>query len=335
VETHLRGDQVQFQVQDDGVGIPRKNVEKMFEPFWTTKNNRDGMGLAVSLGILRRHKGTISVTSQERRGSVIAVNFPLAKSASEADEQTARKMVDFNFRILLIDDDAAVKTLEAGMKAVGQITHIARSGHEGLKKFQEAEVDAVVCALSLPDMEGWQIGQSIREICMESGIPKPPIIALSEPGAQATADPITGNPDIERIVEKPVTATRLMQTVAEEVKAAVTDPDFSGKVHGIDILEYVQLTLFMGQRMVLEIQSRDGNRGFLFVDKGEIRHAVCGELEGEDALYRCLAFKGGHFASLPWREPQRTTIHRSGEYLLLEAARRRDEMGRGGHNDVS
>jgi hypothetical protein len=53
---------------------------------------------------------------------------------------------------------------------------------------------------------------------------------------------------------------------------------------------------------------------------------VCGDLEGEEALYRCLGFSGGSFSSLPWREPERVTINKPGELLLLEAARRRDEM---------
>jgi hypothetical protein len=80
------------------------------------------------------------------------------------------------------------------------------------------------------------------------------------------------------------------------------------------------------KQMVLEVIPRSGVRGLLFMDKGRICHAVCGDLEGEEAVYRCLSFRGGSFSNLPWREPERITIDSPTEFLLIQAARRRDEM---------
>ncbi|MBM3299791.1 MAG: DUF4388 domain-containing protein, partial [Deltaproteobacteria bacterium] len=54
-----------------------------------------------------------------------------------------------------------------------------------------------------------------------------------------------------------------------------------------------------------------------------------GELQGEEALYRCLTFKSGSFSSLPWIAPEKATIKKPGMLLLVEAARKRDELKKG------
>jgi len=101
---------------------------------------------------------------------------------------------------------------------------------------------------------------------------------------------------------------------------------YSGKVEGIDILDYIQFMLIEGMRAVLEVRPRDGMPCSLFIDEGKVLHAVSEEMEGEEALYRCIQSKGGKFAHLAWRAPEKTTIKKDGMQLLLEAARRRDEV---------
>jgi len=85
VKTHCDNDKVIFQVADNGAGIAAENLEKVFQPFWTTKGPRGvGMGLATSFGIVRKHHGTISVQSREGKGSVFTVVLPLAEQKVEA-----------------------------------------------------------------------------------------------------------------------------------------------------------------------------------------------------------------------------------------------------------
>ncbi len=100
---------------------------------------------------------------------------------------------------------------------------------------------------------------------------------------------------------------------------------FSGNVDGLDILEIFQLMILTGRQVTLEVSSRDGRQGLVFIDKGEVKHAVCDQLEGEEALFACLGFDGGKVVSRPWREPDAITINKPGEFILMEAARRRDE----------
>ncbi len=96
-------------------------------------------------------------------------------------------------------------------------------------------------------------------------------------------------------------------------------------IHNIDILEYLQFLIMIGARTVLELRLRRGPKSKLFIDHGRILHAICGDLDGEAAFYRCVQSDGGVFTHFPWAEPAMRTIEASGDFLLLEAARRRDK----------
>jgi PAS domain S-box-containing protein len=331
VKTYLKGDRAILVVQDTGVGIPSQNVGRVFEPFWTTKDTHVGMGLTSNFGIVRRHRGTITLTSTKGRGTAFTVQIPREKMPVRKQKTLEKRMAEHSFRILIIDDDEPiVRIFERGLKKLGQTPMPAFSGQEGLKLFEEVEVDAVVCDLAMPGMNGWEVARAVHQVCLERGTPKPPFILLTGWAGQLTEDEIMAHPDVNRIVEKPLKVTRLLEIVAQEVKGAVDEAAFAGRVDGIDLLEYIQVLLLTGKPAIVEVLHRNGVRGLVFIDKGRIRHAVCGSVEGEEALYRCLNMRVGSFSNLPWRQPERITIDQPTEYLLIEASRRRDEMKDGG-----
>jgi PAS domain S-box-containing protein len=329
VKTYLKKDQVILEVRDNGVGIPETNAVRVFEPFWTTKESHAGMGLTVNFAIIRRHRGTITVKSTKRRGTTFTVKLPGAKRPAKRVEALADHVRHQSYRILLIDDEEAiVRIFEKGLRKLGQTPITAFSGPQGLKMFEETEVDAVVCDLAMPGMNGWEVGRGIHELCVEKGIPKPPFIMLTGWAGQLADDEIHAHPDIDRIVEKPLKVPRLLEIVAKEIRRALTDAAFYGRVDGIDILEYMQLVMLSGKPLVVDVKPTKGIRGRIFLNKGQICHATCGELQGEEAVYHCLNFEGGSFSNLPWRDPDEITIDKPGEYVLIEAARRRDEIRR-------
>lgn len=74
-----KGEVVRVEVEDSGSGIPPDDVAKIFEPFFSTKNNGTGLGLAVSYGIVKKHRGNIQVSSRLGEGTLFTVEIPLSE----------------------------------------------------------------------------------------------------------------------------------------------------------------------------------------------------------------------------------------------------------------
>jgi signal transduction histidine kinase len=77
VSTQVDADYVVARVADTGVGISAENLQRLFQPFFTTKEKGIGLGLAVTHGLVQGHRGTIDVTSTLGKGTTFAVRLPL------------------------------------------------------------------------------------------------------------------------------------------------------------------------------------------------------------------------------------------------------------------
>jgi signal transduction histidine kinase len=91
LETHVSAEDAVLAVSDDGPGIPRENMDKVFAPFFTTKKGGQGtgLGLAVCHGIVSAHGGSIRIESEEGRGTRVVVTLP--RKRPRADEGGPRK----------------------------------------------------------------------------------------------------------------------------------------------------------------------------------------------------------------------------------------------------
>ncbi|MEW6137025.1 MAG: PAS domain S-box protein [Thermodesulfobacteriota bacterium] len=327
VKTYVKDGQAILKVRDNGVGIREEHLKWVAMAFWTSKKDHAGMGLTFNCEIIRKHGGAMGLKRMKPHGTTFTVRLPYVKDLSKERKNLARKALKKGLRILFIDDDEPiVRTFEKGMKLLGHKVYTAPSGELGLKLFDETTVDAVVCDLAMPGMNGWEVASAVAAACQARNSPKPPFIILTGWANPADEEEILAHAGVDRLVYKPIAVPKLVDIVKEELDKAGGESAFSGRVEGVDILEYMQLLMLSGRKVVLEIVSREGANGFIFIEDGEIRHAVCGEKEGEEALYRCLTFKGGSFSSLPWIPPERVTIDKPGMLLLVEAARKRDEM---------
>jgi hypothetical protein len=108
-------------------------------------------------------------------------------------------------------------------------------------------------------------------------------------------------------------------------QAVALRDSFYGYVAGIDIIEYLQFVLLTGKPVVVEVCSPCGAVGQIYARNGRVLHAHCGDVQGEQALYKCLGFRGGSFTNRPWREPARVSINQQGDLILMEAVHRKDE----------
>ena len=87
VRAYAEQESLKVIVRDSGVGIPKEHINSIFDPFFTTKEigKGTGLGLSVSYGIIRKHKGTISVESEVGRGTVFTIDLPCAGSTQISD----------------------------------------------------------------------------------------------------------------------------------------------------------------------------------------------------------------------------------------------------------
>ncbi|MBM3298748.1 MAG: response regulator, partial [Deltaproteobacteria bacterium] len=216
IRTGTEDGQVVMTVEDNGLGIPESEVRKVFEPFWTTKGLQGtGLGLSSCYGIVRRHKGEISVDSALGNGTRFTVKLPHEPAKirpTDASEQSP----ELHLKILLVDDMPDIlHMLENGLAEFGQTVYVASSGQEAVSIFQETPIDMVICDLGMEGMNGWQVSEKIREICRKRSVPKTPFLLLTGWGGQLADKEQLAAAGIDKVVSKPVTITRLLEAARD------------------------------------------------------------------------------------------------------------------------
>lgn len=162
VVTRVAGRDVVLDVCDTGPGIPENVRARIFEPFFTTKAEGEGtgLGLSVSYGIVGTHGGTIAVAGSSPAGTTFRVTIPALDDTSAADEpsmrdDTPRRATLVGRSVLFVDDESALRDGVEAFGAVRGFTVLtAKDGAQGLDVIRRANVDAVVCDLRMPGMDG-------------------------------------------------------------------------------------------------------------------------------------------------------------------------------------
>jgi two-component system, cell cycle sensor histidine kinase and response regulator CckA len=206
---------VALQVADTGCGICASDIDKVMDPFFSTKFTGRGMGLAMVLGIARAHNAAVSVQSTTGVGSLFQVLFPL----SDQKPVTGRKENDAEAasfegsgRILLVDDEEMVRKMAKTMlERIGFDVLTARDGVEAVKIFREnqADIELVLSDLTMPRMNGWETLSALREICPDI----PVILASGYDEAQIMADDHRIQP--QAFLHKPYQLDDLKKALAE------------------------------------------------------------------------------------------------------------------------
>lgn len=163
------GDYVRLTVRDTGEGISPDIMNRIFDPYFTTKDVDKGlgMGLAVVHGIVKEHNGAIAIKSEVGKGTTVEVLFPLIDALPESFAPKTDTLPTGTERILLIDDETSM------IKIIKQI--IERSGYEvvaiasslealALFKADPFQFDLVVTDMAMPDMPGDWLAQEIFRI---------------------------------------------------------------------------------------------------------------------------------------------------------------------------
>jgi PAS domain S-box-containing protein len=160
-----RGERVETEVADSGVGMSAAVRARVFEPFFSTKGERGtGLGLAVVYGIVERHHGEIDVESAPGRGTVFRLSFPAAGDAAAQEQPGAAAAPPGARRILAVDDDPALARMAAAMLASdGHTVVLAASGEEALERLAREPFDLVLSDLGMgAGMNGWDLAAAVR-----------------------------------------------------------------------------------------------------------------------------------------------------------------------------
>ena len=151
-----QGPYIKISVADQGHGIPKENLSKIFDPYFTTKPKGSGLGLATSYSIVSRHGGYISVESEPGRGAVFYVYLPASRQPLPLQEARGKARMNGAGRILVMDDEELVRTIAGEMlQALGYEPAFARDGEEALALYRDASAagapfDAVIMDLTVP-----------------------------------------------------------------------------------------------------------------------------------------------------------------------------------------
>lgn len=216
------GPYVCLSVTDTGHGIPAEYLERIFEPFFSTKpaTKGTGLGLSTALGIVRSHRGFITVYSQPNGGTAFSVYLPAAAAGSGAAAASVAPAMPPRSQgetILLVDDEESIRfAMEVLLRQHGYEVLVAGDGQEAVAAYDRAggQVKLVLTDVMMPVMGGVDLIRALRE-----RNPTVPIIATSGLADSATQVQLTAVGASE-VLSKPYSMETLLQTLHRRLNAA-------------------------------------------------------------------------------------------------------------------
>ena len=162
VRTRQAGTLIRTEIEDTGPGIPPNLLERIFNPFFTTKptGSGTGLGLSISLGIVREHEGRIWAENAPQGGARFVIELPVvaARATGEFPSTPVVQAVTDRLHVLVVDDEASVRVaLQRYLSGRGHEVETTASGREALARMREDAFDAVIIDMRMPDLSGEQL----------------------------------------------------------------------------------------------------------------------------------------------------------------------------------
>lgn len=209
------GPYLRLEVSDTGHGMDSFTLNKIFDPYFTTKEKGEGTGLGLSVvhGIVKNYGGAIKVYSELGLGTSVHVYFPVVDEADEKiTQQTGNLIPTGNEHLLLVDDDQMiVDMMKQSLNPLGYQTTTYSSGLEALEAFRgnPYKFDLVITDMTMPQMTGMELSKRILKLR-----PQTPIIlctGYSELITRERAKDI----GIKSFLHKPILREILTRTIRE------------------------------------------------------------------------------------------------------------------------
>jgi len=163
------GNYVAIKVSDTGQGISPEIKDRIFDPYFTTKEMGKGSGLGLSVvhGIIQSHQGAISVDSEPGKGTTFNVFFPVIEEEAVIESKSVEKFPTGNERILFVDDEKSiVKMARQILERLGYQVETKQNPVDALESFHSKpeQFDLVITDMTMPDMTGDKLVEHILNI---------------------------------------------------------------------------------------------------------------------------------------------------------------------------
>jgi len=200
-------------------------------------------------------------------------------------------------------------TMPYGVRTAGNL-------QEALTVLTQDDIFAVLIAVETAETVGDHLLREIR-----AGYPQIDIIALLPEHDPSLASQIPEDLRV-RILQRPVDAEALCRQLSEQ--SSQSDKGFAGTLKNIQINDLIQMCCLSMATIAIRV-AKSPHQGIIYIEDGDVVHAVCGVTTGEEAFYTILGWASGSFETIDATHDGDHTVDKSHEFLLMEAARRADE----------
>jgi CheY-like chemotaxis protein len=211
------GTYAQLTVRDNGHGIPQEIIERIFDPYFTTKEKHKGtgLGLAVVHGIVQKHGGAVTVRSTPGEGSLFTVYFPSIDGDCQVPPPTVPVAPKGSECILMVDDEPTL--VETGAEILRQLGYqvVAKTGStEALDAFRARSeaFDLVITDMTMPGMAGNELAREILRLR-----PELPVILVTGYSELVSRESALQD-GIRELVMKPFRMAQLAQTIRKVLR---------------------------------------------------------------------------------------------------------------------
>jgi PAS domain S-box-containing protein len=223
IRTSVRANTVTLEITDNGPGIAPAELPRIWDPFWTTKEEGEGTGLGLSVvhGIVTEHGGTIDVDTRVGAGTTFAVSLPSFSRDSTGGHTTVEAVplgppshaAERPLDLLVVDDEEViVGLLVRYFSSRGHAVVAAHEGHQALRVAQHSSFDVVICDLRMPGMDGAEVIRRLKEMpsCANARF----VLSTGDTATPAVRQRIEGL-DLTAVVDKPYEIEALRRIVED------------------------------------------------------------------------------------------------------------------------
>ena len=220
--------------------------------------------------------------------------------------------------VLIVDDEETLtwsmaKSLSKDKDKYEVI--IANNGREAFNYLAKNKIDLVITDIRMPDINGLDLLVKIKK-----EYPQTKVIIMTAYGSSDVQKEATQRGSLYYI-EKPFEISDIRKIIIDLIGKK---KGFRGKMFGLQLTDIIQMNCLSRLTTALII-TRDGEKGIIYLNEGEIIHAECGEQKGTEAFYSILSWQEGEFVSNISFIPPVQTIYQNWEHLLIEAMRMSDD----------